>query len=75
MKTKLMRKAAEAKSALVSKEAANNSTEVVILILFAVIIVFAVGAAVKALLTDDTDGVVAKVGGKITGKVDSELPA
>lgn len=69
----LMRKAAEVKSALVSREAANNSTEVVVLILFVVVIVFAVGTAVKTLLTDETDGVVAKVGGKITGKVDSEL--
>ena len=75
MKTKLMRKAAEAKSALVSKEAANNSTEVVILILFVVIIVFAVGAAVKTLLTgaDGNSGVVGSVGDKITGKVSSEL--
>lgn len=70
MKNKLMRKAAEIKSALVSKEAAMNSTEVVVLILFVVIIVFAVGALVKTQLTGDDgkSGIAGDVMGKVSTK-------
>ena len=70
MKNKLMRKAAEIKSALVFKEAAMNSTEVVVLILFVVIIVFAVGALVKKQLTGDDgeSGIAGDVMGKVSTK-------
>jgi len=69
----LIRKAAEAKSALVSKEAANNSTEVVILILFVVIIVFAVGAAIKNVLvgSDGAGGIVKNASDKVAEKATS----
>ena len=73
MKSTLMRKAAELKSALVSKEAANNSTEVVILILFVVVIVFAVGAAVKALIIDGDSSVMGKTSAKVNEKITAEL--
>lgn len=72
MKNKLMRKAAEIKSALVSKEAAMNSTEVVVLILFVVIIVFAVGALIKSQLTgeDGQSGIAGGIMGKVKSKAD-----
>ena len=68
MKQKLMRKAAEIKSALISKEAAMNSTETVILILIVVVIAVAVGFAVKTLIvgSDGNGGQVSNVGKKIT---------
>lgn len=75
MKNKMLRKAAEAKSALISKEAASQSTEIVVLILFVVIIVFAVGALVKSKLTgeDGNSGIVGGVMEKVQGKADDAL--
>lgn len=71
MKQKLMRKMAEGKSALVSKEAAMSSTEIVILILFVVIIAIAVGVAVKGVVVgaDGNGGVVKTANDKITSGV------
>ena len=62
-----MRKAAEAKSALVSKEAANNSTELVLIILVTVVIAIAVGLALKAILGDKDNGVISNIGSRISG--------
>ncbi|GEM_PF-1900917 len=75
MKNKMLRKAAEAKSALISKEAASQSTEIVVLILFVVIIVFAVGALVKSKLTgeDGNSGIAGGVMDKVQGKADADL--
>lgn len=77
MKNKMLRKAAEAKSALISKEAASQSTEIVVLILFVVIIVFTLGALVKSKLTgeDGTSGIAGGVMDKVQGKADSSLTA
>ena len=73
MKQKLMRKAAEIKSALVSKEAAMNSTETVILILIVVVIAIAVGFAIRNLVvgSDGNGGQVSNVGKKITDGIAS----
>lgn len=73
MKQKLMRKAAEIKSALVSKEAAMNSTETVILILIVVVIAIAVGFAIRNLVvgSDGKGGQVSNVGKKITDGIAS----
>ena len=73
MKNKMLRKAAEAKSALISKEAASQSTEIVVLILFVVIIVF--GALVKSKLTgeDGNSGIAGGVMDKVQGKADADL--
>lgn len=75
MKNKMLRKAAEAKSALISKEAASQSTEIVVLILFVVIIVFAVGTLVKRELTgeDGNSGIAGGVMDKVQGKADADL--
>ena len=73
MKSKLMRKAAEMKSALVSKEAAMSSTEIVLLILFVVIIAVLVGVAIRNIVVggaDGTGGVLAKVKTKIEAVAD-----
>lgn len=75
MKNKMLRKAAEAKSALISKEAASQSTEIVVLILFVVIIVFTVGTLVKSKLTgeDGNSGIAGGVMDKVQGKADADL--
>lgn len=72
MKSKLMRKAAEMKSALVSKEAAMSSTEIVLLILFVVIIAVLVGVAIRNIVvgTDGNGGVLKKVSDKIDAVAD-----
>ncbi|MGN0006382.1 MAG: hypothetical protein ACI37Z_10525 [Candidatus Gastranaerophilaceae bacterium] len=73
MKSKLMRKAAEMKSALVSKEAAMSSTEIVLLILFVVIIAVLVGVAIRNIVVgaDGNGGVLKKVGDKIDAVADT----
>ena len=73
MKSKFMRKAAEMKSALVSKEAAMSSTEIVLLILFVVIIAVLVGVAIRNIVVgaDGTGGVLAKVKTKIEAVTNS----
>lgn len=75
MKNKMLRKAAEAKSALISKEAASQSTETVVLLLFVVIIVFTVGTLVKSKLTgeDGNSGIAGGVMDKVQSKADSDL--
>lgn len=61
-----MRKAAEVKSALISKEAANNSTEIVIIILVVVVIAILVGVAVKALVLDGDTSVLGRIKDKLS---------
>lgn len=66
LKELAMRKAAEVKSALVSKEAANNSTEVVIIILVTVVIAVAVGVAVKKLILDGDGSILDNIKTKLS---------
>ena len=73
MKNFAMRKAAELKSALVAKEAANNSTEIVIIVLVVVVIAIAVGLALKTLLTDSNSGLIKNIQDRINaapGRID-----
>lgn len=65
MKNKLMRKAAEVKSAVLSKDAAQQSTETVILIVAVVVIALGIAWAIKAILGDDKSGLLNTVKTKL----------
>ncbi len=66
MKNRLMRKAAEVKSAVLSKDAAQQSTETVILIVAVVVIALGIAWAIKAILGDDKSGLLKTVSDKLT---------
>lgn len=70
----MVKKAAQAKAALMSKEAANNSTEIVIIILGTVIIASIVAVAVKTIVGDESNGVLGTVSSKFS-EVQSDLEA
>lgn len=56
-----MRKFAELKSALASHEAVSQTTEIVILVLIAIVIATVIGLALKTVLGDENSGIVAKI--------------
>lgn len=68
----MVKRAAKAKAALMSKEAANNSTEIVIIILGTVIIASIVAVAIKTIIGDESSGVLGSVSSKF-GDVQTEL--
>lgn len=56
-----MKKFAEMKSALASREAVSQTTEIVILVLIAIVIATVIGLALKTVLGDESTGIVAKI--------------
>lgn len=72
MKSKLVKRAAQAKANVLSKDAVNNTTEVVMYVLVTVIIVAGVAVAMNSIIGDETSGILKTISDKFS-EVQTEL--
>lgn len=72
MKSKLVKRAAQAKANVLSKDAVNNTTEVVMYVLVTVIIVAGVAVAMNKIIGDESSGILKTISDKFA-EVQTEL--